>query len=163
MCGLWVYPSKVPTLGGDNKIGVAIADYKPNIKCDTTSTPGPSWGSCVIIFANMRATKKPLIFGRPGNPIVEEELPLILGERKKAQCCTPDVEIARLICSPISLIADGDCQVLIDIEGPATVTSWYDIWEAVTAIASMCSRQKHKGGKAKGLGTRSPNPTTQRC
>ncbi len=152
----------MPTLGGDNKLNVAIADYKPNIKCDTTPTPGPLWGPCVAIFANMRATKQPRVFGHPGNPIVEEELPYILEERKEAQPCTPDLEIARLICSPISLIASGKCQVIIDIEGPATVTSWYEIWEAVTAIASMCTRQKHKGGKAKGLGIRSPNPTTQR-
>ena len=158
-----MYPSKVPTSGGDNKIAVAIADYKPNIKCDTTSTPGPSWGSCVGIFANMRATKQPRIFGHPGDPLVEEELPLLLEEGKEAQHRTPNLEIARLICSPISLIASGNCQVTIDIEGPATATSWYEIWEAVNAIASMCTREKNKGGKAKGLGIRSPNPTTQIC
>lgn len=66
------------TLGGDNKINVAMADYKPNVKCDSTSTPGPAWNSCVAIFANMRATKQVRKFGFPGDPGVQEELPIVL-------------------------------------------------------------------------------------
>lgn len=116
------------TLGGDNNINVAIASYKPNVKCDPTSTPGPAWNSCVAIFANMRATKQARVFGYAEDTGVEEELPLVLEG------------------------ADRKCQAKIDIDGPATVATWYEIWEAVTAIANMCTRQKKKGGKAKGLG-----------
>ena len=49
--------------------------------------------------------------------------------------------------------ADGKCQARIDIDGPATIASWYEVWEVVTVIASMCTRAKNKGGKAKNLGT----------
>ncbi|KAF6227108.1 hypothetical protein HO133_008549 [Letharia lupina] len=94
-------------IGGDNKVNVAIADYKPpNVKCDTTSTPGPAWNSCVAIVVNMRATKQARVFGYSGDPSVEEELPLVL---------------------------EGSS---IDIEGPATVMTWYELWEAVNAITS---------------------------
>ncbi|CAF9905584.1 MAG: hypothetical protein ALECFALPRED_001037 [Alectoria fallacina] len=115
-------------IGGDNNLGVAIANYKPNIKCDSTSAAGPLWKSCVAVFANMKATKQARIFGYSGDPGVDEGLPLVLEA------------------------ADGKCQASIDIDGPATIASWYEMWEAVTAIANMCTRQKRKGGKAKGLG-----------
>ena len=72
-------------LGGDNKVNVAIASYKPNIKCDSTSTPGPAWNSCVAVFVNMRAAKPARIFGYAEDPLVEEILPLTLEGRKKAQ------------------------------------------------------------------------------
>lgn len=65
-------------LGGDNNINVAIANYKPNIKCDTNSNTGPSWDSCVTIFVNMRANKRARIFGFAEDPLVEEALPFIL-------------------------------------------------------------------------------------
>ena len=90
------------TLGGNNNINVVIADYKPNVKCDSTSTPGPAWASCVAIFANMRATKQARVFGYSGDPSVEEELPLVLEGGKKAQLVyTPVRGTVRLIfCSP---------------------------------------------------------------
>ncbi|CAD6589690.1 MAG: hypothetical protein ASARMPRED_004173 [Alectoria sarmentosa] len=115
-------------IGGDNQLNVAIANYKPSVKCDSTSAAGPPWKSCVAIFANMRATKQLRIFGYSEDPGVDESLPFVLEA------------------------ADGKCQARIDIDGPATITSWYEIWEAVTAVANMCTRQKGKGGKAKGLG-----------
>ena len=53
----------------------------------------------------------------------------------------------------VYLIADSLSQLRIDIDGRQTVSSWYEIWEAVSAVAMMCTRQKKKGGKAKGIGT----------
>ena len=50
------------------------------------------------------------------------------------------------------MTADRRCLVRIDLVGEATVASWYEIWEAVTAIAAMCTRHKGKGGRARGLG-----------
>ncbi|KAL9133627.1 MAG: hypothetical protein Q9175_005189 [Cornicularia normoerica] len=72
-------PLPVRTLSsGDNKVNVALVDYKPNVKCDPTPTAGPSWNSCVAIFVNMKASKQPRIFGYSGDPMVEEGLPLVL-------------------------------------------------------------------------------------
>jgi len=48
---------------------------------------------------------------------------------------------------------DGRCQVEITIAAhTSTLSSWYEIWAAVAAITSMCTRGKAKGGKARGLG-----------
>ncbi len=147
----------VQTLGGDNNINVAIANYKPNVKCDSTSTTGPAWNSCVQVFGNMRASKKFRVFGSAEDPGVEEILPLGLEGGKRAEPVNhfaPGQRTAQLIFSlPFSSrIADRKCQLSIDIDGPATIALWYELWEATTAIATMCVRAKSKGGKAKGLG-----------
>ena len=78
-------------LGGDNKIDIIIGSYKPNVKCDQSSTPGPPWNSTVSIFANMRASKQFRVFGKPGGEDVQEPLPLILEASKKstARVTTP--------------------------------------------------------------------------
>ncbi len=70
-------------IGGDNKVNVVIADYKPNVKCDISATDAPEWESCVTIFTSMRASKKIQVFGASEDEAVEEELPLVLeaGER----------------------------------------------------------------------------------
>ena len=47
--------------------------------------------------------------------------------------------------------ADARCMIEIGIQGKATTTSWYEIWEAVIAIVAMCVRAE-KGGKAYRIG-----------
>ncbi len=64
--------------GGDNKVQVELAKYEPNIKCDTSSKPGPLWLSCVSVFSNMRASKQYRVFGSYDQPNIEEGLPLVL-------------------------------------------------------------------------------------
>ena len=36
--------------------------------------------------------------------------------------------------------------------GKSTSTSWYEIWEAASALTAMCVRAHEKGGKAFGIG-----------
>ena len=58
---------------------VVLAKYDPpTIKCDTTSTPGPSWESCVSLFSNMRAYDRLRVFGSYDQEDIEEGLPLVL-------------------------------------------------------------------------------------
>ena len=57
-----------------------------------------------------------------------------------------------LIFSFVFMIADGGSQLRIDVDGPATVSNWYELWEAVSALTTMCTRRNRKGGKAKGIG-----------
>ena len=47
---------------------------------------------------------------------------------------------------------DARCQLEIGIAGKSTSTTWYEIWEAATALAAVCVRAHEKGGKAYGLG-----------
>ena len=34
----------------------------------------------------------------------------------------------------------------------STLSSWYEVWEAISALASVCVRGKQKGGKARNFG-----------
>ena len=49
-------------------------------------------------------------------------------------------------------IVDARCEATVDTVGKPTIGTWYQIWEATVAIASMCMRVKNRGGKATGLG-----------
>ena len=42
--------------------------------------------------------------------------------------------------------------VQIGISGKPTSLAWYEVWEAVMAVFTMCVRNHGKGGKAFGLG-----------
>lgn len=54
---------------------------------------------------------------------------------------------------PLLYAGDGRCLVEIGITGhTSTLATWYEIWAAVAAITSMCTRGKGIGGKARGLG-----------
>jgi len=64
--------------GGDNKVQVEMGSYKPNVKCDPGSTPGPPWSSCVVLFSMMRANRRSRIFGSHDQEEVEVGLPFIL-------------------------------------------------------------------------------------
>lgn len=99
------------TLGGDNNINVAITDYKPNVKCDSTSTPGPNWNSCVSVFVNMKATKQVRVFGSYGDPDVEEQLPLVLEAGKKTQPTCPSLR--NKATDPRGLLLDSRWRVSI--------------------------------------------------
>lgn len=70
-------------LGGDNHLNVAIADYVPNVRCDKTATPGPPWESCLLIIADMTATRDRKVFGdKRSDPRVEVNLPFVLKASK---------------------------------------------------------------------------------
>ncbi|KAL2040475.1 hypothetical protein N7G274_006918 [Stereocaulon virgatum] len=115
--------------GGDNNLEIAIASYNPNVRCDTSRTPGPPWRSCVNIFGDMRADKDPVVFGQRGLE-AQWRLPFFLRS------------------------VDARCSVKVDSTTPASsVSSWYELWEAVNSISYMCVRQKVKGGKATRVGS----------
>lgn len=71
-------PCNNMVIGGDNKVNVVIADYKPKVKCDVQATEAPEWLACVTIFISMKASKKVQIFGASDDEAVEQELPLVL-------------------------------------------------------------------------------------
>ena len=55
--------------------------------------------------------------------------------------------------SPFSVgIADARCQAVVGMTGKSTSASWYEIWEAMTALTAMCVRAHGKGGRAFGMG-----------
>ena len=53
-------------------------------------------------------------------------------------------------------IADSKCSVTLFSTGKSDVASFYEIWQAVTAVFSVCT-QHGKGGSIRGLGMFSNN------
>ena len=49
--------------------------------------------------------------------------------------------------------ADDRCVVQIFSTGQWDVSSWYHLWEAVTAVFSVCVRPNGQGGSYTGIGT----------
>lgn len=47
--------------------------------------------------------------------------------------------------------ADARCMIQIGIAGKSTTSSWYEIWEAMVAVVTICVRND-KAGKAKSIG-----------
>lgn len=128
--------------GGDNKLDVTIASYKPNVRCN--SSPGPPWQSCISLFSDMQADKNRRTFGHLPDQRVQVGLPVTYKAGKNLH----------LLIGRACLLhtADRRCMVKIDIAGQPTGLSWYEIWEGLVALASGCVRGKQKCGKATGLG-----------
>ena len=111
----------------------------------------------------MKASVDLLIFGYEEDPSAKQILPFILETSK----CPALIQTA-VSCPFVywyrqngvfriftyGTVDEKRCQVLIDIpEGKTTLSSWYEVWEAVSAVASMCVRGKRKGGRSRGIGT----------
>ena len=47
---------------------------------------------------------------------------------------------------------DERAVVLVDSDGFNSISSWYEIWEAVNTIAYSCVRAKNKGGRFTQIG-----------
>lgn len=116
----------VGNIGGDNKLDVIIASYKPDLRCNTL--PAPAWSSCVSILAEMQADKNRQTFGHLPDPRVQIRLPINYKS------------------------ADRRCMLTIDVTGEPTGLSWYEVWEGAVALTSACVRGRQKCGKASGLG-----------
>lgn len=74
----------------------------------------------------MKASKDPIVFGRLGAPDVEIGLPYFVRAKEVV--------------------------LKVECDGRSSTSSWYEIWEAVNAVAYMCARSLHKGGKATRIG-----------
>ncbi len=65
-----------------------------------------------------------------------------------AQGAGPAVEILPQILEAPT----GDCRIVVDLDAPQDIGSWYDIWQAAVALDGMCARGG-KAGTARFLGT----------
>ncbi|KAM0796912.1 hypothetical protein BDR22DRAFT_892841 [Usnea florida] len=110
-------------IGGQN-MAVVLGTYQPNVQC---RGPFSAWKSCRYILGDMPALTRPEIFGPPEDHAVQIPLP------QKVES------------------SDGKCLLTIFGRGGRDETSWYKIWEAVTAVYSICTRQG-KVGSFQGLG-----------
>ena len=62
--------------GGDNKLVITIAKYEPNVRCDRSLKPGPSWESCIHVWGVLQASQVRQIFEHSEtDPRVDVSLP----------------------------------------------------------------------------------------
>lgn len=93
---------------------------------------------------DMKANKTRQVFGHASDPRVQVKLPV---EFKASEGF-----LLSGMRQQLTLLVDARCAVLVDIKGKSTSVAWYEIWEAVIAVATMCVRAAGKGGKYHGLG-----------
>ena len=108
----------------------------------------PSWESCRVILYDMSADKVPRVFGPRGDATVTEDLPqrILSGE------CNDSPPFCSLCVLTRSFEkADLKCAVTVFTTGKSDVLSYYELWEAVVAIFSSCTRYG-KPGSLRGLG-----------
>ena len=87
------------------------------------------------------------IFGQIGQRDVEVHLPLTLRLRRSY--------LQGLLSSwyrAKGFQAHEECIITIETDGPPTSTTWYKIWEAITAVSAKCVRKAGRGGRIRGLG-----------
>ncbi|KAM0794089.1 hypothetical protein BDR22DRAFT_895497 [Usnea florida] len=121
-------------LGGGNNFAVRVSKFVPKVVC--SPRPYPSDISvryaCGAIVDSMEASTQNRLFAQHDihEPGVEESLP--------ASYISPD---------------KGNPKCILRVSGtrPRDIATWYQIWEAATAIDAMCVR-KGKGGYWADLG-----------
>ncbi|MCJ1458627.1 hypothetical protein MMC28_009001 [Mycoblastus sanguinarius] len=114
-------------IGGDNNVAVIMSEYKPQVQC-RGSFSASATGTCNDILFAMKADRDLYTFGPASDPATEEELPVY-----------------------IRSMVTG-CSVQIFSTGTADTSSWYEIWEAVTAVSNICVQNQLKGGSLRGIG-----------
>ncbi|KAL8665154.1 MAG: hypothetical protein Q9168_007764, partial [Polycauliona sp. 1 TL-2023] len=120
-----VFPLPYRIMGsGDNNLAVVLGTYAPNVQC--LGSFGPEWASCRDILADMPADTKEYVFGPRDAPGVEQPLPTRVDS------------------------SDDKCLAQIFSTGALDTSNWYRMWEAMTAIFSICIRAR-RGGVYRGL------------
>lgn len=111
-------------IGGDNHLAVILGTYHRQPTCREESA---SWQSCRNILYTMPADRTIRIFGPEADPTATEILPLRIPS------------------------GDGGCTATVCTTGDTDVVSFYDLWVALNAVFSVCSR-RNLGGTMRGLG-----------
>lgn len=110
-------------IGGEN-IALVLGTYQPDVQCRGTFD---AWDSCRSILGDMPVLTRTEIFGPEENPTVQVALPVSLQS------------------------SDDKCAMRIFGKGRADATSWFKLWEAVSAVYSICLRHR-MAGNFRGLG-----------
>ncbi|KAL9068027.1 MAG: hypothetical protein Q9161_006472 [Pseudevernia consocians] len=112
-------------IGGDGNIALVMSVYKPQVLCRGSFT---SDASCRDIIYGMPASSITQVFGPQSDPAASVNIPHVLDSGDN-QCVGQIFSASRN--------SDTD--------------SWFSVWEAATAIFSMCLRHG-RAGVARGLG-----------
>lgn len=107
---------------------MTMQPYRPQISC--AGRIAPPVGSCSLLLSGMANHRAPEeLFGRAGD--TRPTIPL-----------------------PYTLAGDDErCMFVIDSsDRRVTTASWFELWEASTALVAKCLRFQKKAGRIGGLG-----------
>ncbi|KAL9077235.1 MAG: hypothetical protein Q9161_000501 [Pseudevernia consocians] len=110
-------------IGGDNNLAVTLGAYKPTSAIECSGSL-PVSASCIDFLADMPATTDNETFGLPADPTANISLPQVV-ESSDTQC-------------QLTILADSSLRA-------PEMASWYEVWEATTAIWSVCGRHQQEG------------------
>ena len=133
--------------GGNNKLNVIMASYKPDIRCN--EFPGPPLDSCNSIISDMPVDKNRKMYGHVPDRRVQVQLPITYTSGTTRQC---SFFVVTCSISHDVMIADRRCMVRVDIKGQPTALTLYEVWEAIVALTSTCVRARQRCGIASSLG-----------
>ena len=108
----------------------------------------PSWETCRPILYDISADKVPRVFGPGSDPTVTENLPCRIFSR---ECNVSPLFRSLCLLTKSLKKADLKCLATVFTNGKPDVLSYYELWEAVVAIYSVCTRYG-KPGSLRGLG-----------
>lgn len=140
MCIVWL-----ARLGGDNNLAVILGTYQIPVACRGTLR---SWESCRDILYDIPADKIPRVFGPRGDPGVVENLPYNIGSGTSIAPFDFQLTFSK---SSFHETEDVRCFANLFSTGKSDVASYYEIWEAVIALFSVCVRHG-KTGSIRGIG-----------
>ena len=111
-------------IGGDNKLGLVLSGYRPQVQCFGQVSRTPSFRqSCQDILDIMDVSENERRFGPPTDPGgVDVALPVSLKAGYLSRC------VLTLVTSSVS-----------------DVFSWIEVWEAATAINAIYVRSGRQG------------------
>ena len=129
---------------GDKNLALILGTYDRAVECRGTFA---EWRSCKNVVADMPASTETLVFGPEADPSAQVLLPHFIVSGKPSNFAKgPNFTDDRLGED------DRDCLSRIyNTKKESDTASWFQIWEAITAVYAACVSHQQKG-TIRGLG-----------
>lgn len=123
---------------GDKNIALVLGTYDRPVECRGAF---PIWRSCTNVVAEMPASTETLVFGPETDPSAQVLLPHFIESGKPSDFAKGLDFTDYMLCKD-----DKDCLSRIwYTKKESDTASWFQIWEAITAMYSVCVRHRQKG------------------
>ena len=129
---------------GDRNVALVLGTYNPAVECRGAF---PEWKSCLSVLPEMPASTETLVFGPETDPGAQVQLPHFIESGKPS-------DFAKGSNFTDDRLREDDRNCLSRIwntKKESDTASWFQMWEAVTAVYSACVRHRQKG-TIRGLG-----------
>lgn len=123
---------------GDKNLALILGTYDPAVECRGTF---PEWKSCTNVVADMPASTETLVFGPVADPGAQVVLPHFIESGKL-------LDFAQGLGVTDARLREDDRHCLSRIwytKKESDTASWFQMWEAVTAVYSVCVRHQQRG------------------